>query len=603
MPAVWEPIWSAAREKTYRKMDQGEALMKRLLALFLILALAFPTSATQQMWTNYGDDYNIYMPSSNVHWMRTAGGNNYISALISGSGGANTVFRYNFPYQITYSAATFRGGIHDARGVTYCVLYDQNLNVVQTRQLDLIVNYPGPYRYEMKIDGGIPRYYRDGTLVANGATLSANPYYVGWGTYITSIATSTTYWDDYVIAEPTKMQMSLPEGNNETIIILKDIVNPAQSGLAFGENGTVINSNYMTGGRWSRGNATVGADVAQPNETIEFRYLGTDQVYATNYTGTGLYGTMAWNIKTMLIDSGAPQGTYGLYRPKTGEYGDSIIFKSNGASVDWNADEYSVGDTGTVIYYVLDGNYWDTSLYSYKVSILDSYYQFIQNTSLTSSSGSVTYDWTEDNPEGVYHAWLIATNHDGYEYILGSDYAELVAFFGYGGTVHDCITTLPIAGANVNITQGLTALYNGTSGYDGNYSSGPLFGTGSNVFYNVTMAGYNPYQYSFTPLSSGTVSDLNVTICPSAGNGDTGGLGIGGIIRDATIGRPVAGATVPVWNTTNGQSYSKTTNSVGGYVCDLTTSCSLVSGRLYYVNASRVGYNTSVDYPVVAGSA
>jgi hypothetical protein len=268
--------------------------------------------------------------------------------------------------------------------------------------------------------------------------------------------------------------------------------------------------------------------------------------------------------------------------------------------VAWNADEYSVGDTGTVIYYVLDGGYWDTSLYSYKICVLDSYYQFIQNTSLTSSSGTVDYAWTEDNPEGVYHAWLIATNHGGYEYILGSDYAELVAFFGYGGYVNDGYTALPLSGVNVNITQGLTALHNAPSGYDGNYSTSPLFSTGSSVFFNVTKSGYNPYQYSFVPLSSGTIRDLNVTIYPSAGSGDVGGLGIGGVIRDATIGRPTQGATVYLTNISNSQTYSKTTNMAGGYLCDVGTTCSLVSGRVYSVNASKVGYNTSIDYQVTA---
>jgi len=269
--------------------------------------------------------------------------------------------------------------------------------------------------------------------------------------------------------------------------------------------------------------------------------------------------------------------------PGTGAFSNLIEFRSGGATVNFDKDEYSVGDTGTVIYYVLAGGYWDTSL--------------------TASSGSVTYDWTEDNPEGVYHAWLIATNHDGYEYVLGSDYAELVAYFGYGGTVHDCITELPLSGANVNVTQGLTALHNASSGFDGNYTTGPIFSTGSSVFFNATKSGYNPYQYSFVPLSSGTVRDLNLTVCPSDGSGDTGGIGIGGVIRDATIGRPIEGANVSLTNVSNTQQYFKLTNMAGGYLCDVGTSCSLVSGRVYAVNASKIGYNTSVEYPVVAGSA
>ena len=566
--------------------------MKRLLVLLLILALAYPAMATQQMWTNHGDDADIVY-TDNGRWIRTAGLNNYVSTLSTNAYGG---VMYNFPYQTTYSAITVVG-VSGIGTKIYYRLYDSSGNVIQSGVVDVS---PTQGRYEMKIDGGTPKFYESGVLVTTGTALTQNPAYVEWRGHSDPGQYGGVYFDDYVIAEPNAMQMSLPEGQNDTIIIMKDIITPASAGLAFGENGTVINSNYMTGGRWSRGNGTIGADVAQPNESIEFRYLGTDQIYATNWTGTGLTGNMAWNIKTMLIDAGAPQGLYGLYRPKTGEWGDTIMYKSNGASVAWNQDEYSVGDTGTVIYYVLAGGYWDTSLYSYKVSILDSYMNFIQNTTLTASSGTVSYDWTEDNAEGVYHAWLIAQNHDGYEYVLGSDYAELVAYFGYAGTTLDGYTALPLSGVNVNITQGLTVVQNSTSGFDGNYSTSPVFSTGSPVFFNVTKAGYNPYQYSFTPLAAKSVYDLNLTIYPTTGIGDVGGLGIGGVIRDATIGRPIQGATVYLTNVSNSQQYTKTTNVAGGYICDLGTSCSLVSGRVYAVNASKIGYNTSVDYQVTA---
>jgi hypothetical protein len=576
--------------------------MKRLLVLLLIVALVGTVSATTVNFQNRDDLTKVKFVNTSsavtVQWAEsTVGGNNYIHLYVMGSDG--TFITLPSPYQMQYAGATLLLSDSNYFVGPEIRLYDANFNVLQTYKRNSFTSVP--QKYEVKIVGGIPKYYCDGVLYYTGAVITQNPSYIGFGYDQTcgGGCEINQNWDDISWAEPTAVIMGLPESDDNQFIILKDIVNPAASGLWNTTSNTQANANYMTG-TWSRGNATIGADVAQPNESIEFKNLGTGVVYATNYTGTGLYGTMAWNVKTMLIDSGAPQGTYGLYRPKTGEYGDSILFKSNGASVAWNADEYSVGDTGTVIYYVLDGGYWDTSLYSYKVSILDSYYQFIQNTSLTSSSGTVDYAWTEDNPEGVYHAWLIATNHDGYEYILGSDYAELVARFGYGGTVLDCITALPISGANVNVSQGMTAIYNGTSGFDGNYTTGPIFSTGSSVFFNVTDSGYNPYQYSFVPLSSGSKYDLNLTICPSAGSGDTGGIGIGGAIRDATIGRPIEGANVSLTNVSNTQQYFKLTNMAGGYLCDNGTSCALVSGRVYAANASKVGYNTSVDYPVTA---
>jgi len=579
--------------------------MKRLLVLLLIFALSGIASATTLNFQNRVDSTqltyveNLGGVNAGKSWVETTNGQNNYMRFSLGSGG---VGYYSYGYiggvPTTYAAGTViaSGGYSVSKAKIW--LLDANKNTIYSQNLLT----GGLGRYEVKISGGVARIYNGGTLLYTSGALAQNPTYIGFGAMTDSAQSGSAGgadWDDISLSEPTAMIMGLPESDDNQFVIMKDIITPASSGLWNSTSNTQADANYMTG-TWARGNASEDAGATQPNESIEFRYLGTDQVYATNWTGTGYHGTMAWNVKTMLIDSGAPQGTYGLYRPKTGEYGDSILFKSNGAEVSWNADEYSVGDTGTVIYYVLAGGYWDTSLYSYKVSILDSYYQFIQNTSLTSSSGTVDYAWTEDNSEGVYHAWLIAQNHDGYEYILGSDYAELVAQFGYGGTVYDCITALPRSGVRVNISQGMTAIYNGTSGYDGNYSTGPIFGTGSSVFFNITDSGYNPYQYSFVPLSSGSKYDLNLTICPTAGSGDVGGLGIGGVIRDATIGRPIQGANVSLTNVSNSQQYFKLTNMAGGYLCDLGTFCTLPSGRLYLVNASKLGYNTSVDYPVTA---
>ena len=563
-----------------------------LLYLLLLSLLVIPASAIQQMFTNLGDDYNIVY-TGNAYWYRSAGSNNYAYGPASNG---NCGIRNKYPFQTTYSAVTITNA-YSAYQISHIRYYDANANLMADQEIFNIVTG----RHEMKMSGGTPKIYINGVFQENGPALAQNPSYVEWQEINGGAGVSANF-DDYVIGEPGAMLMSLPEGNNETTIILKDIVNPAQSGLAFGENATIINSNYM-GGTWARGNATIGGDVAQPNETIELRHLGTGTVYATNYTGTGLYGSMTWNIKTMLIDSGAPQGDYGLYRPSTGEYGDIITFKSNGASVAWSQPKYSVGDESSVIYFVLDGGYWDLSSFSYKVVILDPNYQFKQNSSLTSSSGTITYPFTENDIEGVYHAWLIATNHNGYEYILGADYTELVAFFGYGGNVSDGYTGLPIDNANITFTQGLSAAEILHSGPDGNYSSEPVFTTGSSVFVNATQTGYTPYQYSWVPLSSGTVSDLGITLYPIDPLGPSGGIGIGGVVRDKTIGRPIPDADVPVFNETNGQFYYKKTNAWGGYVCDPGTSCGLVANRLYFVNASKIGYNTSINYPVIAAGA
>jgi hypothetical protein len=512
------------------------------------------------------------------------------------------------PFMTTYAAATFPQAA-TASGTYVCNFvkgFDQNNNQIFVRyENEGAGTFTG--RIEVITDGANARIYQNGVLRKTVTGLTQNPSFIQWGLEPCSsgidyyTGARYTYIDDVVYGETeNKFVLGLPESGDNGYIVYDDILGDSNDGVVFEINYTMVNANYMYG-TWARGNASYQGE--QPNQSIQLINAATKDVYAEYYTGTGYYGTLTINAKADLIDAKAPQGYYQLYMPGTGTFSNLIEFRSSGATVNFDKDKYSVGDISTVIYYVLDGGYWDPSLFSYKVVILDSYYQFKQNTTLTESSGTITYDFTEDDAEGVYHAWLIATNHDGYEYVLGSDYAELVAYFGYGGTVHDCITELPLSGVNVNVTQGLTAPYNASSGFDGNYTTGPLFTTGSSVFFNVTKSGYNPYQYSFVPLSSGTVRDLNLTICPSVGSGDTGGIGIGGVIRDATIGRPIGGANVSLYNQSNTQQYFKLTNIAGGYLCDVGTSCSLVSGREYAVNASKVGYNTSIDYDVVAGSA
>jgi hypothetical protein len=431
-------------------------------------------------------------------------------------------------------------------------------------------------------------------LVANGATLSANPYYVGWGTYITSIATSTTYWDDYVIAEPNAMQMSLPEGNNNTIIILKDIVNPAQSGLAYGENATIINSNLMSGW-WSRGNATIGADVAQPNESIEFKHLETGQVYATNWTGTVMFGSMTWNIKTMILDSGAPQGYYYLYRPKTGETSNMILYMSNGANVQWSSPKYSTGDSATVIYYVLDGGYWDTSTYSYRLDIYDVYGNVKATNAITASSGTIYHSWSADDEPGIYYAILIAKDGSGNDYYLGTDQTELVSYFRVYGSINDGPNQTVIPGALVNITQDSVA-QSMTSGSIGNYTTEAVFVAGGVINVTVTADGYRSHTHTFTPLISKTIA-LNVTLLPLT---PVLGLAIDGVAYDPTYGRPLEGVQVLVRNISNAQSYSRTTNVMGWYQCSLLELCDLVNERPYDVNGTKLGFSNSQIYNVTA---
>ena len=185
--------------------------MKRLLALLLILALAFPASATQQMWTNYGDDADIvYITGGNAptqsYWVRTAGLNNYVYSRASSSGAFSGV-RYSYPYQTTYSAITLVNSGGDFFSWVGCRLYDSNGNLLQqTVEMGPRLNAYSSGRWEMKISGGTPYYYLDGVLQKTGAVISQNPSYVEWGVEVVVGGTfdSPASFDDYVIAEPGK---------------------------------------------------------------------------------------------------------------------------------------------------------------------------------------------------------------------------------------------------------------------------------------------------------------------------------------------------------------------------------------------------------------
>ena len=81
------------------------------------------------------------------------------------------------------------------------------------------------------------------------------------------------------------------------------------------------------------------------------------------------------------------------------------------------------------------------------------------------------------------------------------------------------------------------------------------------------------------------------------------GIGIGGVAREPIYGVPISGATISVKNSTTSESYTETTNAAGWYLCDNGHSCSLVNTRLYAVQGSATGYNTSPVYSVVVSGS
>lgn len=586
--------------------------MTRLLALLVLAVLfAVPVGATTLNFQNRGDTDSVTVFPATFgysQWIEsTTGGNNNVLITSNKStywNGYGTFLILHNPYQMTYAA----GDITCASGQCHesMILLDSDYSVLWNFNCAAAGCDSG--RYETKIVGSTAYLTVNGVTKYNSTPLATNPSYIGIGLqnwHDTQLATA--YVDDLNWAEPTAMIMGLPETDDDKFIILKDIINPAASGLWNSTSNTQANANYMSG-TWSRGNASVDAGATQPNETIELRHVATGTVYATNYTGTGYHGTMTWNIKTLIIDSGAPMGMYALYSPRTHEYSNQILYKSNGANVTWNQAQYSKDDSATVIYFVLDGGYWDTSLYSYRVEVRDVWGAVKSTTPITASTGSVTHDWADDDEEGVYYAFLIAkANSGGYDYYLGYDDTELVDYFQIDGHVLNAENATAIQNANVSFTQG-TTIVNLTGGFDGNYTSGPYFTTGSPVYINATATGFYQYLYNFTPLAAKT---LNITIVLEPTSPTYTGVAIGGVDRDTVYGNPISGATIYLTNSTYNESYFHTTSSTGYYkfdetpyihcftagsagACEVTpTSDSLTAGRWYDVVAVKLGHSNS----------
>jgi protocatechuate 3,4-dioxygenase beta subunit len=203
----------------------------------------------------------------------------------------------------------------------------------------------------------------------------------------------------------------------------------------------------------------------------------------------------------------------------------------------------------------------------------------------------------------VYYAVLIRTSGSNGDW-MNFDYAELNSYISFEGYVNDQDGN-HLDGANVNISQN-TVISDTTTIADGNYTASPGFYSGTSTLINVTKSGYTQYYASLIPMVAKTVP-LNFTLVDSTPTST--GLGIGGVARDGILtgsvitfgyGRPISDATVYLVNTSNGESYTKTTNNAGYYLCDEGASCFLTTKRPYDVWGEKARYDNSPNYTAVA---
>jgi len=521
----------------------------------------------------------------------TSGGNSYISSGTTSTSYDTGYVLSQTPLLMTYSAAT---GLSLG---TYCRLYDVNKNILWTCPAPRGYNK----RFELKMIGGQAYMYMDGVLQGNSTVLAQNPTYVGWGNFYTD---GFEYWkytgaiDDIIWGSTeSKYIFGMPESGN---FLQKDILNPAASGFyrvnQTNPNGppTLIYSNFFP--------STFGKN-SGTNETVVLS-SPTGGSGLTYSTGTAYAGSIYWNLTQFFSQ---PTTGYGLYRtdinPQTNSPGfatsDWIPYIGSGANIQFDKNSYAVGETATLTVTISDA-YYDV-VTSPHVVIQDIFgTEVVDDTTITFTQamsgdwvGTSTYTWTDDEDEGVYFGLIYAT-YSGSDVLMNYDTADLNSNLIVSGYVFNAETAAVISGATVNVTQGSTT-DSLTSAADGNYSSTSAFSANQPTTIVASKTGYETYQHVFTPLYAGTIQ-INLTLMPT--NPTYTGIALGGIARQPPYNRTINSATVYILNSTDGHSYTATTNAAGYYIQNDMAGAS----HWFDIWGSKTGFsNSSIYQKLVVG--
>jgi hypothetical protein len=556
-----------------------------IILILLILLITVPVQATSLNFQQ-GSDMNYVNSSwgtSPLVWIEsTNGGNSYVSVPAKTTYNSYLINKAGYPTQ--YAGATCYND--NANGV-YIWLYDASGTRIGPEYFS---SYPA--RYEVTIIGGTPNIYKNGLLVTSGSYMATNPYFIGFG----AGGFSNSQWDDFTYGETeSKYIFGLPETN--VYEIKKDMISPANQGVAFIDNGTVVSANTLTG-TWAR--STIGSNASQ---TIILRNKNNQIAYLNTTTGNASYGTVSWSL-TDFFNSGAPYGIYEMTILGSGAVSNEIMYLADGAEIAFDKSSYNQNDIAYLTY-TINGLYWDTSTYTYSLKIYRANdWTVVQSTGLTTSTGTGSYTFTSSDTQGAYYAVIVATpNVGGNEIWMVFDYAQMNAYFVPYGWVNDAETGNVISGANVSMSQGSIISNSITTAY-GNYTS-TGFLTGSTLIINVTAVAHSQYYATLIPLTTGS-KFINISL--NSTSPTFSGLGIGGVHRDGILtgnfitsgyGRPIAGATAHSKNTTYGEYCTNVSNNAGWYKFDENNGCILTKNRLYDVWSEKIGYANSPNYTVV----
>ena len=574
--------------------------MKRLLFLALILCLvavapvaAFRDSMQGYDTTSGGTGGITPITPTTLPSLGLTGSTGEV-VLASAFSLAPQILLYSNPTTaFTYAAFDLSQGGYPYFGSTI-TLYDSSLSPISSIYIPVTINTHS--HYEVKIIGGTPTLFGDGTQIATGAQVSVNPSYLQITGYGGGYSNNLVI-DNIVMAETDHHVIgSIPTNWS----IQRDFLNPSATG--------VYGLTLGGGSTWTLQNSQSFYIDADTDSTDA---VTTENLQITNMA-TGII------VNTTAIDSTVPkhQISYDLTQffsnPNVldGEY--SVAFNgstvqeylwviSNGAGVTWDKTTYTVGDTAN-LNYTITGGKWLPSTYSYSYKIVDAYDTQKATGTLSTQTGSFSVPLTTGTYiPGAYYAEIIATQtSDSSQHLMAYSGTTLTDYITFSGLVYDAPSAALLSGALINITQaGTSTTHAITTDGTGTYSATGYL-TGSSISITGTKSGYTTYSYTFTPLSA-TEINLNIALEPTSPS--ISGIAIGGVARDKTYGQLIPSATISVKNTTTSESYTETTNAAGWYLCDNGHSCSLVNTRLYAVQGSATGYNNSPVYQVVVSGS
>jgi hypothetical protein len=560
-----------------------------LIAVVMLLLACSPVAAAVGTFQDFSGG-DIILSAYSI--TTAAGGSTYNGTAVRdyvGNGGS-VYITDSAKSKTTYFAADFWVG-----GFTYpsvrIDLYDENLVIIGTAGSVGVIggdgDHPLPVRAEVKIESGIPKLYLGGVYSSSGAAITKNPTYYKL-TNIKNPPTSVTtvYIDNIVVGGLDHHVIgSIPPNWS----VQRDLINPASTGVYAWNPNT---------GEWAvQSSYYFQIDANKEGTALESVLITrvSDGTIVSSKPVTASRNRIEYSVASFFADAPISDGLYSV-----GFSGSSNIEHlwviSNGAVINLNKDAYLIGDTATFTYVITPPAYYDIATYDYSYKVINVYGQEIATGNLPTStgSGSFTFQSSLCN-QGVYFIELIATNRgDFVESVMAYDTASVYEYVAVAGTVMDAETTLPLVGANVNITQA-TVVNNLTSAADGTYATTTDIYAGDVIIINATKSGYLQYVSSFTPLSAGTKA-VNISLIPNPPT--SVGVSIGGIVRDNVYNNPISGVTVTVRNIPYGSYATATTNIAGFYRVD-----NLVSGRFYDIWSSKAGYANSTSQSVMAVGA